>query len=308
MHYSTKRRAGIAALVVSTTAATLTSCGASSSSSQSGGTSGPSSAPWSQVKVDTKIKAEFPQKVQQAGSLNVAADASYAPDEFFGPDNKTIIGMGADLAHALSAVTGIDFKLTNVTFDAIIPGIQAGRYDAAISSMTDLKAREAKVDFVDYYNAGTIFMVRSSGSLNITSLGQLCGLTVATERGTTEQIDATNQSKACTQAGKKPVDVLTFPDQNEVNLALSTGRAQVVTADSPVGAYQVQLSKGKFKVTGEYGIAPYGIALPKNSGMVKPLESALTALIADGVYTKILDKWSLQKGAITAPTLNGAVS
>jgi polar amino acid transport system substrate-binding protein len=296
-----------AALAVSTAAA-LTSCGSSSSSSATGGTSDSASQPWSKLKVDPKIKAEFPEKVQQAGSLNVAADASYAPDEFFGTDNKTIIGMGADLAHALSAITGIDFNMTNSTFDAIIPGIQAGRFDAAISSMTDLKEREAKVDFVDYFNAGTIFMVNSSGDLDISKLDQLCGLTVATERGTTEQIDATNQSKACTDAGKKAVNVLTFPDQNEVNLALSTGRADVVTADSPVGAYQVQLSKGKFKVTGEYGIAPYGIALPKNSGMVQPLESALTALIADGVYGKILDKWSLQKGAIQAPALNGAVS
>jgi polar amino acid transport system substrate-binding protein len=96
-----------------------------------------------------------------------------------------------------------------------------------------------------------------------------------------------------------------------VNLALSSGRAQVAMADSPVAEYQVRKSGGTFKIVGSplsYGAAPYGIAIPKNSGMTKPVLGALMALMAKGMYKQILTKWGVQSGAITTPVINGAKS
>ncbi len=103
--------------------------------------------------------------------------------------------------------------------------------------------------------------------------------------------------------------VLVFPDQNGVNLALSSGRADVAMADSPVAAYQVKQSHGQFKISGKsYGTAPYGIAIPKNSGLAKPVLDALKVLIANGSYKQILTKWGIQQGAISNPKINGAIS
>ena len=79
-------------------------------------------------------------------------------------------------------------------------------------------------------------------------------------------------------------------------------------ADSPVADYQVKKSEGGFKLIGkEYEVAPYGIAIPKKSGMTTPVLEAVKALIANGTYTKILDKWGLQSGAIKTPSVNGAI-
>ena len=100
-----------------------------------------------------------------------------------------------------------------------------------------------------------------------------------------------------------------FPDQNGANLALSSGRAEVGMADSPVAEYQVKQSNGQFKLTGQpYGTAPYGIAIPKGSGMAKPVLDALKELMANGKYKAILTKWGIQSGAITNPKINGATS
>jgi len=83
----------------------------------------------------------------------------------------------------------------------------------------------------------------------------------------------------------------------------------VAMADSPVAAYQVKQSNGTFKLSGrEYGTAPYGIAIPKNNGMAKPIQAAVEHLMADGTYMKILDKWGIQAGAIPTPKINGATS
>jgi polar amino acid transport system substrate-binding protein len=294
------RRAGIVLAAFATTAVVLTGCTASATPS-----AGPN--PYGVKKV-ASIASTVPSSVKTAGSVSVAADASYAPDEFFGSDNKTIIGMGADLGHSIGAILGVNYDMQNVTFDSIIPGLASHKYDLAISSMTDNVDRQKTVTFVDYFNAGTQFVVLTAGGPSIKTLDDLCGLSVATERGTTEQTDATTQSKKCVADGKPAIKLLTFPDQSEVNLALSNGRATVMMADSPVTAYQAKLSKGKFKLEGEYGVTPYGIAFPKDSKMIKPTLAAVQSLIDSGVYTKILTKWGLQSGAITTAAINGATS
>jgi polar amino acid transport system substrate-binding protein len=80
-------------------------------------------------------------------------------------------------------------------------------------------------------------------------------------------------------------------------------------ADSPVVAYQIKQSGGQFKLIGRsYNFAPYGIAIPKTSGMAVPVLAAMKQLIADGRYIKILEKWGVQAGAISNPKINGAIS
>lgn len=253
--------------------------------------------------------SQVPASIKSKGTLTVAADATYAPNEFIASNGKTVVGMDADLAQAIGKQLGLKVKVVNATFDSIIPGLAAGKYDLGMSSFTDTKARQKVVDFVTYFSAGTSFYVKASGGPAIHSLADLCGRTVAVEKGTTQQDDATAQNGKCKKAGKPGVTVSAFPDQNGANLALSSGRAQVGMADSPVAAYQVKQSHGQFKLSGKaYGTAPYGIAIPKGNGMAKPVLAAVKALIANGQYAKILNKWGIASGAIKHPVINGATS
>jgi polar amino acid transport system substrate-binding protein len=259
------------------------------------------------VAKNAKVAALVPAAIRSKGTLTIAADATYPPNEFIGPDGHTVIGMDADLAKDLGDVMGLKVKVANVTFDAIIPGLAAKKYDVGMSSFTDTKEREKVVDFVTYYTVFTGFFEKPGGP-KINGLANLCGLTVSVEKGTTQQDDSTAQSKKCTAAGKKAVKVLVFPDQNGANLALSSGRAQVAMADYPVAVYQVQKTK-QFKLVGKpYGPFPYGIAIPKGTGLTRPFLAALKVLIANGKYKAILTKWGIQAGAITTPKINGAVS
>jgi polar amino acid transport system substrate-binding protein len=74
-----------------------------------------------------------------------------------------------------------------------------------------------------------------------------------------------------------------------------------------VAAYIVHLSDGKFKLTGTpFETAPYGMAVAKNSGLAEPLLEGFKAIMANGQYKKILDKWGVQQGAISTPTIKGA--
>ncbi len=299
-----------AALCVAAVTAVAAGCGSSNSSSSSSGSSGGTSTnltatPGINLSPDKSIVAQLPSSVKSSGTLSVAADATYAPDEFIASDGSTVIGADADLAKAFAQLMGLSADVKNVTFDSIIPGLAANRYDLGMSSFTVTKVREKTVDFVTYLNAGTSFFVKAQGGPNIQSLADLCGHKVAAEKGTTQQNDATAQGKKCTSAGKPGVTVEVFPDENGVNLALSSGRADVAMADSPPADYAVQQSGGQFKLSGKpYGEAAYGIAMSKDSGLTKPVLAAVKATMADGTYKKILDYWGLEDGAITNPEIN----
>jgi polar amino acid transport system substrate-binding protein len=262
------------------------------------------------TSVDKAAAALVPAKIKAKGTLVIAADASYAPNEFIGSDGHTVIGMDPDLANALFPLLGLKVKVVNAVFGTIIAGMLGGKYDIGLSSFTDTKAREKQVNFVDYFEAGTSFFEKSSGGPTVTNLASICGLTVSVEVGTTELTDATAQEAKCKAAGKKPDTVLPFNTQTEANLALHSGRAQISMADSPVAGYQVAQSHGAFKLVGQsYGVSPYGIAVPKADGTLdQAILVGLKELIANGQYATILKKWGLQSGADTHPALNGATS
>jgi len=248
----------------------------------------------------TAAAAQVPAKFLASG-LNVAMDASYPPDEFI--QSGKIVGFDADLMQALGQQMGVKVNLVNATFNTIIPGLLDGKFDVGNSSFTDNLAREKQVDFVTYFSSGEGFYVNANSTVTFNGLASLCGHSVAVESGTTEQSDAQGQAKKC------HVNVLSYGDQNQANLAVSSGRAEVGFLDSQVAGYVVNISKGQFKLVGTpFATAPYGFAVPKGSGLAQPLLAAVKALMANGTYTQILTKWGVQGGAISNPVINGATS
>jgi len=295
-------------------AKTSSGAGSSTTSSAAAPSTAASAASGSAMaspSADSALAGMLPASVKSAGTITIAADASYAPNEFFDKDGKTIIGMDVDLGNAIAAKLGVKAKFQNATFDAIIPGLAAGKYALGMSSFTDTKEREKTVDFVTYFSAGESLIVPKGNPKNITGPDlSLCGLTIAVEKGTTEESEIPALSKKCTAAGKQGVTALSTDDQNGANLALTSGRAQVGSADSPVAEYAVKQLNGAVQIAGQsYETAPYGIAIPKNDGQFpQAIQGALKDLIADGTYKAILNKWGIASGAIDNPQINGATS
>lgn len=307
-----KGRLAVALVAAVATAGLAAGCGDGGDETTTGGTSELTATPDINVPVNKEIQSELPSSVKSSGKLTVAADATYAPDEFIAEDGHTVIGMDADLAKALAQAMGLQAEVKNVTFDSIIPGLAANKYDLGMSSFTVTKEREQTVDFVSYAIAGTSFYVKADGGPDVQTVADLCGLKVAAERGTVQEVDATAQDKKCKNAGDSEVSVQVFPDQNAVNLALSSGRADVAMADSPVASYAVEQSNGQLELSGDpYGEAVYGIAMPQDSGLAEPVLDAVKDVMADGTYDRIFAYWGLSaKGAsgcpctITDPEIN----
>jgi polar amino acid transport system substrate-binding protein len=311
MEFVTKRSAVLALLL---SAGAIAGCGSSSTpagTSGSSGSTGTSAAAPPTTAANPAVAKLVPASVKSKGTLTVAADATYPPDESIASDGHTVVGMDPDLVKALATVMGLKANVSNVTFDSIIPGLAAGKYDMGASSFTDNKLREKTVNFVDYASVGESFYTKTQGGTAISSIADICGKTVAVEKGTTEQNDATAQSSKCKKAGKPAVTVLTFPDQNGANLAVSSGKAQLGFVDTPPAIYVTKKSGGQFKLVGaQYATAPYGLAIPKGTTLDKAVLAAMKVLVNNGTYGKIFEKWGLKGSEIPVShvKINGATS
>jgi polar amino acid transport system substrate-binding protein len=283
----------VALLVAATSVA---ACGSSGSGT---GASSPARAR------DPRVAALLPASVRARHTLTIVTEASVPPIEFVASDGHTIVGFDVDIGHALGRVMGLKVNFQGVPFDSIVPGLAAGKYDLAMAGIAITKARERVVNLVSYFTDLNAFYVSAKGGPQITGLADLCGHSVAVQEGTIQASDAIAQNEKCKAAGKPGVEVKVYSTQNEVNLALTTGRQQVSIIDQPVAVYIVKKSGGRLKLTGKpYEPAPMGIAIPKGSGMAKPVLAALKVLMARGEYLRILKKWDVAQGAISKPAIN----
>lgn len=264
---------------------------------------------------DDSIASKLPSSIADAGVLKIATDASYAPNEFLKEGKGDPIGMDIDLGNAIAQVLGLKTEWTNTGFDGILAGLAAGRYDLSLSSFTDTKKREEQVNFVSYLNAGTSIVVAKGNPKGVSDATGLCGLKVGAENGTTQFDMLTDAGvddsvvKACSDAGKPAPEFSGFPTQNDVNVALASGRLDAYMADTPVAEYAVKITGDKFEKVGkDVGVAPYGIAVPKQPAeLTTAVQAALQKLIDDGSYVKILANWGLDDAAITKAEVNVAV-
>ncbi|MFD3451661.1 ABC transporter substrate-binding protein [Streptomyces sp. NPDC058691] len=300
----TTRFAAIGAIAVAG-ALVLTGCGDQTDKSASESPStGASKAP---------LFDKLPESVKSAGVIKVGSDIAYAPVEFV--DGGKTVGVDPDLADALGKQLGVKFEFNNGTFDTLLTGLRGKRYDMVMSAMSDTKNRQdgvdsatgkkvgEGVDFVDYFTAGSSIIVKKGNPEGIKSLADLCGKKVAVQRGTTSQ-DLLKAQKC-----DKPMSIQPFDTDADAQTRLKAGGVVADVSDFPVAAYAVKTSGGgqNFELAGDQVEAgPYGIAVSKSNTQLRDaLQAALDAIIKDGSYTKVMEKWGVTDGAVTEAKVNG---
>lgn len=256
------------------------------------------------VQKDDALAAQVPDAVKSDGKLVIGTDPTYEPNEFKDASGK-IIGFDVDLGTAIAKKLGLTAEFQESKFDNIIPSI-GSKYELGMSSFTDSKEREQTVDFVTYFKAGTAWAAKDTSI----DPDNACGKKVAVQTGTVQdQTDLPARVKKCAAAGSPAIVVQRYENQDEATNAVALGRADAVLADLPVIIAAINKVPELKRVGDNYDTAPYGIAMAKTSGTLKDaVLGAVKALIADGTYKAVLERWKVSDGAITDPVINGAVS
>ncbi len=247
---------------------------------------------------------QLPAAYQESKVIKVGSDIAYAPMEYYDTDGTTVLGFDKELTDALSKQLGVTFQWNNATFDGLITQLVSKRIDVAISGMSDTAERQQKIDFVDYYQAGAMILTKKGNPEGITSLADLCGKTIAVQRGTTQEGYAQDQSKTC----PTPIKILSFDRETEAMLQVKNGRAVADLQDYPVATYNARTSGGgnDFEVVGDQIQAgPLGIGVAKNNaGLRDALRKGLQQIITDGTYAKLIKKYKTPLGAVDSATVN----
>jgi arginine/lysine/histidine/glutamine transport system substrate-binding/permease protein len=219
----------------------------------------------------------------EATTLTVATEPAFPPFESQA-EGGGYEGFDIDLMNAIGEAAGVTIEFQSLPFDGIIPALQAGTVDAAISAMTITAERAQTVDFSrPYFKAGLAIAVPESNT-DITSLENLESKRIAVQIGTTGADQAAEISGAT---------VSTFDSAPLALQELANGNADAVINDAPVTLYAIQSGNiSGIKVVGELVTEEfYGIALPKGSPNLEIINSGLATILENGTYDEIYQKW-----------------
>ncbi|WP_341721326.1 ABC transporter substrate-binding protein [Micromonospora sp. FIMYZ51] len=254
---------------------------------------------------DADLAAKVPDTIKADGVIKVGTDATYAPAEFLDTDGSTVIGFDIELFNAVAQKLGLKAEYESAPFDAILPGVDSGKYEVGVSSFTINAERLQTVNMVSYFSAGTQWATKTGNPAQVDP-DNACGKKIAVQVGTVQLDDIQARSKKCTDAGQPEISIDQYQAQSDATAAVVSGKNDAMLADSPVGAYAVQQSNGQLEVLGDiYESAPYGYAVKKDqTAFAEVLQEAVQAVIADGSYEAALKKWGVEGGAITSSALN----
>lgn len=261
------------------------------------------------VEADQELAALVPDDIADKGVITIGVDSEYPPAEFLDTDGKTVIGFDIELFDAAAAKLGLATDWQSAPFDAIITGVNSGKYDVGVSSFTINNERLENVNMVSYFNVGTQWF-GLSGNPNDVDPDNACGKRIAVQAGTVQVPDIEARSAECVEKGADPIDIQQFESQTQATTSVVSGQNDASLADLPVSGYAIeQTGGGKLETYGEqYEAAPYGVVTPKeDTELAEAIRAAFAAIIEDGVYGEILADWQLQNGAIETPEVNPSV-
>jgi ABC-type amino acid transport substrate-binding protein len=227
------------------------------------------------------------EQVKKNKVIRVATDATYPPMEFEGPDGK-VTGFDIQMVEALAQEMGVKAEIKIMAWDGILAGLDSGRYDIIVSSMSITDDRKKAADFVQYMQMSQVFV--SKASKLIKSETELAGLRVAV------QADTTSHELVKKLVGDKKIaikDIKAFRGATEAFGALKAGQADVIVIDEPVGLYYAKKDSKNFVISGKASSPePIGIAVKKSDGtLTAELSKALESIRKKGTFKKISQDW-----------------
>ncbi|HWC22790.1 MAG TPA: ABC transporter substrate-binding protein [Flexivirga sp.] len=249
------------------------------------------------VTVDKKARAALPASIRDKGELVAVMSESSAPLHYVDTKTNKISGLDADLARALGQALGLKVRVVGTSFDAIIPGLQASKYDIAVSQMSPSKDRLKVLDFVDYFKSGSGIGVAGGNPKKVTK--DLCGFKVGDLKGSFQNTThVPEMNKKCAAAGKPKIQEKTYPDMQTPLLSLAAGRIDAVYVDGGVLGYAIKQG-AKVQALGYTDVSPVSIGFKKGAKLQTAIKGALQSLTDQGVYRSTLSKWGQADGAIT---------
>ncbi len=142
----------------------------------------------------------------ESGVFTVGLECAYAPfnwtattasDTSVTIANSGFLGIGASLcdgydvqvAQHIADELGYELRIRQISWDGLIPALEAQTIDAIIAGMTDTPERRESVSFTaPYYASELVMLVRQDGTfVDATTIADFAGANLAAQLGTVQQ-------------------------------------------------------------------------------------------------------------------------
>ncbi len=230
------------------------------------------------------------------GTLTNCVEIAYPPMEYFADGTSgDAIGFDIEAAAALATAWGVNIKHVNTSFEGLIPSLASKKCDIVWSALYLSNKRLQVADGVIYMNTGAGIVVPTGNPKKVTTAIKLCGLNVAVQgQGANWQI-LQDQSTACTSAGKKAVNVQSYPKMAQTVASLISGKSDALIETDVAVSEITNASSGKLMEA--RGVlkakTQFAVYVSKKSPLYRALKLTVRSLILDGTLGKIAVKYGL---------------
>jgi polar amino acid transport system substrate-binding protein len=253
-----------------------TSCGSDEEPAAGGATSAGGSAP-----AFTTL---------ESGVLTVGSCLDYPPFESVKGGKE--VGFDIDVTEAIAEQLGLQVKWVRANFDTIFTAVAGGQFDMVAAAVTATgktgEERAQTVAFSDYYyNSRQSLAVNTQETPDIQSTADLGdGDAVGVQRGSTGKIWAEENLQP------NGVEIRTYTASPDSFRDLQAGVVQGVINDEPASVEIVTEFPGLEVVEAIDTNEKYAFAFAKdNPALVEAVNGAFQAVIDDGTYATIYEKW-----------------
>lgn len=225
------------------------------------------------------VKGKTLAEVKEAGKLVVATSPDFPPFENL--EGGEVVGIEVEIMDLVCKELGVEFKIEQINFDAVLTGVQTGKYDCGMSGISVTPKREKNTLFtVPYCLAAQCIVVKADST--IASKADLEGKKISVQTGTTAAEFCSSQGYTLSQ----------FEANQDAKLALTQGKVEAWVVDDLTAAEMCK-DDASVKILDEsMTTEPYAFAFAFGSeDLVAEINKILEKLISDGTVASIFEKY-----------------
>lgn len=276
----------MAMIITAAMAASLAACGSADTAEETTAAQAESTAEETEAASGEPASEESAEETEAetaGGTLTMATNAEFDPWEYH--DGDDIIGIDPEVAQAIADKLGMELKIEDMAFDAVIPSVTSGKADIGMAAISVTPERQASVDFTDTYAESALMLIVAADNEEIAGVDDLSDHIVGVQTGTTGDL------KASELVGDDNVD--RFNTYFEAVESLKQGKVDAVLIDNaPAKVFLSQNSDSLKQAGEELDKEEYAIAVAKgNEELVESLNSAIAELKEDGKLDEIMNKY-----------------
>lgn len=256
------------------------------------------------------LYAQLPADIRKAGVLRFVGD-SHPPYRIVSDDRRISTGIEPDLARALEKVLGVPIRHHVVnSLSATLGGLEAGRYDLALGPAVATVERQRRFDGVSWMTTRPSFVYPNDRPRRYTQVTDLCGRKISYVAGSVTERVVNRVIESCAKEGLPAAIHVPLVDTNMTLVATQAGRSDLAGMTLTAALHVVHENGTRFGMysdeSGGLGKDILSLFVTKRSGLGPVMQAAMSRLIDNGDYDRVMNHWGVSAVRVEQARLNVA--